>query len=78
MLIREKNGNKEILAECTLMVGNQIELIFRDMGIIFNLIDTDSAVSSFRQYIVNNIMDMYHNRNYLLTNSYNRSRFIIG
>lgn len=78
MLIREKNGNKEILAECTLMIGKQMELIFRDMGIIFNLIDTDSAVSSFRQYIVNNMMDMYHNRNYLLTNSYNRSRFIIG
>ena len=60
------------------MIGKQMELIFRDMGIIFNLIDTDSAVSSFRQYIVNNMMDMYHNRNYLLTNSYNRSRFIIG
>lgn len=77
MLIRERNGNKDILAECTLMIGDQIELIFRDMGIIFNLTDADSSISSFRQYIVNNIMDLYNDRNYLLTNSYNRSRFIL-
>ena len=76
MLIREKNDNKDILAECTLMIGDQVELIFRDMGVIFNLIDEDACLNSYRQYIVASIMPIYSKKNYLLTNSYNRSRFI--
>ena len=76
MLIQEKNRNsqKPIHAECTLMIRPDcIKLILRDSGIIFNITDTDSSIGSFRQFFVSNLMLNQKEKFYLVTTGYNRS-----
>ena len=74
MLIYEKNAGRQITAEYTVMIETErVELIIRDNGIIFDITDEDAKVESFRSYVVSNIMTKYHNRENLLTTSFNRN-----
>ena len=77
MLILEHNEGKKIYAEITIKTGEGIELIMRDEGEIFNITDTDSDITSFRSYIVANVMAAHKGRRNLTTTSFNRNGFYI-
>ena len=75
MLISEKNPDKKILSECTIIIGDDIQLIIRDNGIIFDITDTDCKISSIRSYVVANMMIHQQKKMHLVTTSYNRNIF---
>ena len=75
MLILEKNPGKKILSECTLMIRDDIQLIFRDNGVLFDITDEDSSITSLRSYLVANLMVRQRRKNHLVTTSYNRNAF---
>ena len=77
MLILEHNKGKKIYAEITLKTSEGIELIIRDEGEIFDITDTDSDITSFRSYIVANVMAAHKGRRNLTTTSFNRNDFYI-
>lgn len=75
MLIIEKNPKKRILMECTIMLGNDLQIIFRDDGVLFDITDADNPISSIRSYVVANVMNRLPSRSHLVTTSYNRNLF---
>lgn len=76
MLIMGKNSGRNVTAECTLIIGEDIQLIFRDNGVLFDITDADSKISSMRGYLVANMMGyQVRRKNHLLTTSYNRNAF---
>lgn len=75
MLILSKNPGKKVMAECTLMIGEDIALIFRDNGVIFDITDENSPVSSMRSYLVANMMVYQKGKKHLVTTSFNRNAF---
>lgn len=77
MLILEKNDTKKpIYAECTLIIEEEnVRLIMRDSGEIFDITDSDARVSSFRTFIVASIMNAQARKVNLTTNGYNRNEF---
>ena len=75
MLVLEKNPGKKVTAECTLIIDDEIQLIFRDNGILFDITDEDSSISSMRSYLVANMMVHQKRKNHLVTTSYNRNVF---
>ena len=77
MLILEHNKGKKIYAEITVKASEAIEVIMRDEGEIFNITDTDTDITSFRSYIVSNIMAAHKGRRNLTTTSFNRNGFYI-
>ncbi len=53
MLIYERNEpDKKVTAELTVICKDDIEIIFRDNGVVFDLIDEDAELASFRQYVL--------------------------
>ena len=77
MLIIEHNEGRKIQAEITIKAGEGVELIMRDDGGIFDITDTDSDITSFRSYIVANVMAAHNGRRNLTTTSFNRNAFYI-
>ena len=77
MLIIEHNEGRKIQAEITIKAGEGVELIMRDDGEIFDITDTDSDITSFRSYIVANVMAAHNGRRNLTTTSFNRNGFYI-
>ena len=75
MLVREKNGGKKkLFAECTILAEKDgVRLILRDSGVIFDVTDADARASSFRQYLVANLMVRQQLKAYLTTTGYNRN-----
>lgn len=81
MTIIEHNKGKKILAEYTIEIfeTNNVKLIVRDNGKIFNLVDKNLQIMSFRNYIFAQLMSMRSlkdNEN-ITTISNNRDIFII-
>jgi len=76
MSIVENNPNEEILAELTLIFGEQTQIIIRDNGKHFDL--TDEEVNSFRSFFIYSFLDgSKTNRSYLTTQNYNRHIFTL-
>ena len=75
MLTMEKNAGRRIIAECTVLTGKEITFVSRDTGIIFDITDSDSPVSSFRSFVVSSMMEQHTLRHYQLTTSFNRQMF---
>ena len=75
LLIKEKNPDKKVYAECTIFFEEKIKVIFRDDGIIFDMTDADSEVSSFRSFFVSSLMEHYSDKAHLITTSYDRNVF---
>ena len=77
LLIMEKNaGSKasKVSAECTIIFEpSGTRLILRDSGILFDITDEDSPVSSFRQYLVSRLMVTHDQKAYMTTTGYNRN-----
>ena len=57
------------------MIGDEIQLIFRDDGILFDITDEDNAISSIQSYVVASMMAYQKRKGHLVTTSYNRNIF---
>ena len=79
MLIREKNGDKKILSELTVFLHpEEIKIITKDDGVLFDISDDDVSVTSIASFAVAAYMEkLGENRHYLTTMSFNRSAFVI-
>ena len=75
LLIGEKNKGKTVTCECTLITDDEITMILRDDGVIFDITDVDADVSSLRQYVVAGIMEKQESKRYLKTSGLNRNVF---
>ena len=75
LLIKEKNGNRTVTCECTLIIDDEITMILRDDGTIFDITDTEADISSLRQFVVAGIMEKQQQRRYLKTSGLNRNVF---
>lgn len=77
MLIAERNAGRKVRAEVTLDLSRERPtLVIRDDGTIFDLTDADQAVSSFRTYLVAELMQSQRERANLTTTGFNRNRFV--
>lgn len=79
MLIREKNGDKGILSECSVMLRPEgVQLITKDDGVLFDISEDDVAVTSLISLAVSAYMEkLGQNRRHLTTMSFNRSSFLV-
>ena len=79
MLIREKNGDKGILSECSVMLRPEgVQLITKDDGVLFDISEDDVAVTSMISLAVSAYMEkLGQNRRHLTTMSFNRSSFLV-
>lgn len=78
ILIYEKNRNKKIIAEMTVIINkdkNLVRLIIRDNGEIFNITDADNEIKSLNSYVVSRLMNRLRIRKNITTTSLNRNIF---
>lgn len=76
--VAERNGEKEVLAECTIEMGEQIRLITKDDGVIFDQTDADRRVESFHGYVISRLTGVLTpTRVHFLALSFNRNVFEI-
>ena len=75
LLIGEKNKGKTVTCECTLITDDEITMILRDDGVIFDITDAEADVSSLRQFVVAGIMEKQQHKKYLKTSGLNRNVF---
>ena len=77
MLIREKNDNRSVLCECSIILHNDnVQIITKDEGILFDISKEDVDVTSLTAFAVSSYMEkMGNTRRRLTTMSFNRSSF---
>ena len=76
MRILENNkGNDKVMAELTIMAGDDVEIIFRDNGNKFDLTDEDAPLTSLRDYMISVLAQQAGEKNYAASLSFNRTRF---
>lgn len=76
MLVLEKNRpGKKILAELTLLCGNDTELILRDNGETTDLTASDMHLTSLRCHLLSSLNEKIDLKEYVSTLSCNRSHF---
>ena len=79
ILIRQMNGNKAVLAECTIILRDDgVQIISKDDGVSFDMADEDVSTVSLSAYTIASYLEKkdYGNR-HLTTMSFNRSSFLI-
>lgn len=75
--IMEKNPDKKILSECTLLFDkDNARIIIRDNGVIFNFVDENNYIESLNAHVLNCLLEQTENKNYILTASFNRNGFV--
>ncbi|WP_081795451.1 MATE family efflux transporter [Butyrivibrio sp. MC2021] len=78
MMISENNPKKQVLAECSILLGDSLKVIIKDDGIIFDLTNSDMKVDSLRSYVISNLAENISARKmHFLSLSYNRNVFEI-
>ena len=78
MDIRDHNGGKTVLAECTVEMGEHVRMIVKDDGILFDQTDEDREVDSLRGYVISRTITAFaRNPLHFLTLSFNRSAYVI-
>lgn len=75
LAVRDRNAGKKVLAEVTLIDGDEARLILRDDGEIFDITDADAKISSLRGFVVANLMEKQLNRQNLIITGFNRNVF---
>lgn len=77
MIVEEKNpGRKQLLGDCTLIVTDKtVNLITRDNGILFDIIEETDKGSSLRHYVASRFISGSEAA-YLTTISFNRNSFL--
>lgn len=75
--VLEKNPGKRVLSECTLLFSeNQVRILVRDNGVIFNFVDENNAVESLNAHVLNSLLERTKDKEYLITTSLNRNGFV--
>lgn len=79
LLIREKNGGKAVLSECSVLLRPEgVQIITKDEGVLFDISEDDVTVTSIVALTVSAYMEkLGQNRRHLTTMSFNRSSFMI-
>lgn len=75
LAVRDRNAGKKVLAEVSLIDGDEARLILRDDGEIFDITDADAKISSLRGFVVANLMEKQLNRQNLIITGFNRNVF---
>ncbi|MCQ2390917.1 MAG: hypothetical protein MJ240_05800 [Kiritimatiellae bacterium] len=75
MVVRDRNKGRRILGEVTLDLNDDVRLILRDDGEIFDITDADAAAVSLRAYLVATLMANQRYRRNLTTSGFNRNIF---
>ncbi len=80
MLVYEKNSGKPVYGECTVFVNAEdIRIITKDDGVLFDISRDDVVTKSIAEYIVSSYMEQLKNdKKYLKTMSYNRNTFKVN
>ncbi len=78
MIVAEKNkGKKKLLGDCTLIVtDDEVNLITRDNGEVFDITKEADDSTSLRHYVAARLMNDSHNTAYLTTISFNRNSYV--
>jgi len=75
--VMEKNPGKTVMAECTLLFGeDRVRIIIRDDGVLFNFVDEDNKVESLNAHVLNSLLMETREKNYLVTTAFNRNGFV--
>lgn len=77
MLIYEKNGQKPVRGECTMIIDDGIRLITKDDGVLLDLAEEDATAGTIGEYLISNYMRTLPGKQHLITMSYNRNVFEI-
>ena len=79
MLIREKNDDKAVLCECSIiLLPDMVRIIVKDDGNLFDISEDDVTVTSLTAFAVSAYMNnLGQDKRYLTTMSLNRSAFEI-
>lgn len=75
MLTYENNKDHKVACECSILIGDEVQLIIRNDGKISDLTDPDNPLHSFREYVVSMMMVNMSGRRFLKTMGYNRAIF---
>ena len=76
MVVKDRNGARKVRGEAALDVnGEEVELILRDDGEVFDITDADARITSLRTYLVASVMQAMPGRMNLTTTGYNRNVF---
>ena len=78
MLIYEKNGQRSVRGECTMITDkNKVSLITKDDGVLIDLAAEDVSAGTIGEYLISNYMRTLTGKQHLITMSYNRNVFEI-
>ena len=75
MVVRERANGRRLLGEVTVDLNDGVQLTLRDDGEIFDITDTDGAISSLRSFVVASVMERQRSRFNLVTTGFNRNVF---
>lgn len=75
LLVAERNKDREISAECSLLIHENVEWILRYDGELVDFSDSDLRITSFRSMFVSSLMEHESDKDYLITTGYNRNVF---
>ncbi len=76
--VRDENEGKKIIAELSIIVGDDIQLIIKDTGKLFDMTDIDCAVTSLNRYVLALSIESIDKKIYALTSGYNRNSFVFS
>lgn len=75
MLTLENNNGSKVLMECSVLIGDKIQVILRDDGVICDVTDPDNPVSSLSSYMVAQMMLSMKQKRNLKAMGCNRNAF---
>lgn len=77
VIVKKYNEGKRILADCTIMINdNQLRLITRDNGKIFDITKVDENIKSLEHYVAARVMESAEEKVYMTAVSFNRNSFL--
>jgi len=75
--VMEKNPQKTVIAECSLLFGEKhVRILIRDDGVLFNFVDENNKIESLNTHVLNSLLLETKEKNYMITTAFNRNGFI--
>ena len=84
--IREKNGDKKVLVEYSLLFDKSapgedgsdkekesVRLVIRDTGTVFDITDPELEISGLSSFVINGLLNAQKEKDYIPTTGYNRN-----
>ena len=80
MSVIEKNpAGAKIDGEMMVILDDAgVRLIQRDSGVLFDIMEGDSELSSFRDYIISRTVTLSENKSYMIATGYNRNEIYLS